>query len=208
MMKRKINLIGYPQPNNNKLPDHQKKEFKKLKTRFRKLSKQNKFEIHAGGVQRINVDAWNFVFYDFSESQLLDLKQIRIKEKPNYHNIFFMNSDFNFLHWLDNQEFKQLGIAGCMGIQSTYLLISGSLTHKIYPSAFIGLTGILQKLPNLENCTQELNEEAIYCYKEGQEKELIYVVLDLDKEYSRVNLNLEYFVKFLLLYMQEVENVS
>ncbi|WP_299466329.1 hypothetical protein [uncultured Microscilla sp.] len=205
-MKRKINLIGYPQFNNNKLSSHQKKEFKKLKSRFRKQSKQNKFELYASGIEGIQVNAWNFVFYDFSEEQLLDFKQMVRENKSDHHNIFFLNSEFNFLHWLDNIEFKHLGIAGCMSTQSTYLLISGSLTHKIFPFAFIDLTQVLQKLPNLKGCIQEANGDTIYCYKEGQTKELIYAVLDLDKVYSRVNLNLEYFIEFVLLYMQTTES--
>lgn len=206
-MKRKINLISYPQFNNNKLANHQKKEFKKLKSRFRKQSRLNTFEMYASGIQGIKANAWNFVFYDFSEEQLLNFKQIVRDSEVNHYKVFFLNSEFDFLHWLDNIEFKRLGILGCMSIQSTYLLISGNLTHKVFPFAFIGLTEILQKLPNLQGCIQEINKDAIHCYKEAQEqKELIYTVLDLDKVYSRVNLNLEYFVEFILLYMQTTEN--
>ncbi len=70
------------------------------------------------------------------------------------------------------------------------------------------MTKVLQKLPGLGGGTKEIEDNIIYCYKEQPEKELIYVILDLDKVYSRVNLNLEYFMDFLLLYMQTTERTK
>ncbi|WP_299466212.1 hypothetical protein [uncultured Microscilla sp.] len=134
-MKRKINLIGYPQLTNNKLTDHQKKEFEKLKYRFRKQSKQNKIEMYASSIQGIKPNAWNLMFYEFSEEQLSDFKQIVEGSKPNQANVFFLNSKFSFLHWLDNTEFEKLGFIGSMNTHATYLLISGDITHKVFPIA-------------------------------------------------------------------------
>lgn len=163
--------------------------------------------MYASSLKGIKPNAWNLMFYDFSDEQLSEFKQMVEESNTNQINVFFLNSRLNFLHWLDNTEFEQLGFIGSMNIHATYLLISGDITHKVFPMALIGLTEVLRKLPDLGKYTKEAKNDMIYCYKATPEKELIYVILDLDKVYSRVNLNLEYFMDFLLLYMQTTEDI-
>jgi hypothetical protein len=188
------------------LSKHQKKEFKQLKSRLKKQNRRQRITMSASHIEGIQPNAWNWVFYPLSANDLLKLEEIIKANEPNNYPILLLNSDIHFFRWLDNTELTALGVLGGMNSQATYLFASGTWNEKVYPFAFMGLSKILHQFPPLKGCIQTLRDDGkILCRKDDSEKELVYAIFDPDKVYSRVNIRIAYFVEFMVLYMQMVE---
>lgn len=200
-------FMGYPEASKKKLNRYQKLEFKKIKKGFKRIHVPKiKAEFKAGKLEDIEQDKWTLLFYDFSTELLQELDQ------QTY--IFFMGSEYSWMDWQNNMNFKDSGLLGFMGAQSVKLLYSSSfaeaLGYNIYPFAFLGLREVLQNMTMYvqeENSVNEKNEiffDKRVLNKNG--KTPSYTLHDLDSLYTRVSVNIAEFTKIFLTYFETIEN--
>ncbi len=149
------------------------------------------------------------MFYDFSTELLQKLDQQVQMQKY----VFFMGSEYSWMEWRDNTDFKNSGLLGFMGSQAVKLLYSDSfgeaLGYKVYPFAFLGLREVLQNMAMYIKDENNVNKKTEIFFDKKvlneNNRKPSYTLHDLNSLYTRVSVSIDEFAKIFLTYFETIE---